>query len=55
MAKTVSFVRRFVKKNAVMTVALVAAVITSFVIPPDKAYLGSVSYTHLTLPTSLEV
>lgn len=48
MAKTVSFVRRFVKKNAVMTVALVAAVITSFVIPPDKAYLGYFDFKTLT-------
>lgn len=48
MEKTVSFVRRFVKKNAVMTVALVAAVITSFVIPPDKAYLGYFDFKTLT-------
>lgn len=48
MAKMVSFVRRFVKKNAVMTVALVAAVITSFVIPPDKAYLGYFDFKTLT-------
>ena len=32
--------KEFVKKNTVMFVALVAAIITSFIIPPDKAYIG---------------
>ena len=30
---------RFVKKNVVMVVALIAAVVTCFFVPPDKAYL----------------
>lgn len=30
----------FIKKNIVMTVALIAALVTSFVIPVDKEYLG---------------
>jgi len=30
----------FVKKNAVMCIATLAAVITAFIIPPDKEYLG---------------
>ncbi len=32
--------RRFIKKNVVMFVALAAAVITCFFVPPDKEYLG---------------
>ena len=29
----------FLKKNAVLAVALVAALVTSFIVPPDSAYL----------------
>lgn len=32
--------KRFVKKNVVMFVALLAAVVTCFFVPPDKEYLG---------------
>ena len=38
----------FVKKNAVMFIALLAAVITSFIIPPDKAYVDYFDYKTLT-------
>ena len=38
----------FVKKNAVMFIALLAAVITSFIIPPDEAYLDYFDYKTLT-------
>ncbi len=38
----------FVKKNAVMVIALFAAIITSFIIPPDKEYLGYFDYKTLT-------
>lgn len=38
----------FAKKNAVMLIALVAAVITSFIIPPDEAYLDYFDYKTLT-------
>jgi len=31
---------KFIKKNIVMTVALIAAVITSVFVPPDREYLG---------------
>lgn len=31
---------RFVKKNVVMVVAFVAALITCFIVPPDRTYLG---------------
>lgn len=40
MANTVSFLLGFVKKNVVMTVALAAAILTSFLIPVDREYLG---------------
>ena len=29
----------FVKKNVVMVIAMIAAVVTCFIVPPDKAYL----------------
>ena len=38
----------FIKKNVVMTVALVAAVVTSFIVPPDKAYLDYFDVKTLT-------
>ncbi len=38
----------FVKKNAVMCIALVAAIVTSFIIPVDKEYLGYFDYKTLT-------
>ncbi len=33
----------FIKKNSVMCIALLAAVITSFIIPVDKEYAGCFS------------
>ena len=41
-------VKRFVKKNVVMVVAMVAAVITCFLVPPDKAYLDYFDVKTLT-------
>lgn len=38
----------FIKKNTVMVVALVAAIVTSFLVPIDKAYLGYFDYKTLT-------
>ena len=38
----------FIKKNAVMCIALLAAIITSFIVPPDKEYLGYFDYKTLT-------
>ena len=38
----------FVKKNAVMTIALLAALITCFIIPPDSSYLGYFDFKTLT-------
>ena len=38
----------FVKKNAVLCVAIVAAIITSFIVPPNKAYLDYFDWKTLT-------
>ncbi len=39
---------RFAKKNAVMLIALLAAVTTSFIVPPDEQYLEYFDYRTLT-------
>ncbi len=39
---------RFAKKNAVMLIALFAALVTSCIVPPDKEYLGYFDYRTLT-------
>lgn len=44
----ISYITAFVKKNAVMCIALIAAVITSFIIPPDNEYVGYFDYKTLT-------
>ena len=41
-------IRAFVKKNAVMLIALLAAAITSVIVPPDRAYLDYFDYKTLT-------
>ena len=38
----------FIKKNAVMLIALLAAIITSIIVPPDKEYLGYFDFKTLT-------
>ena len=38
----------FIKKNIVMFIALLAAVITSIIVPPDKAYLDYFDFKTLT-------
>ena len=38
----------FVRKNAVMCIALLAAVVTSILVPPDRAYLGYFDVKTLT-------
>ncbi len=40
--------RRFVSKNAVMCIALVAAIITSAIVPPDAQYLSYFDFKTLT-------
>jgi len=38
----------FVRKNAVMCIALIAAIVTGIIIPPDKEYLGYFDFRTLT-------
>ena len=38
----------FVKKNAVMFIALLAAIVTAFLVPPDTEYLGYFDFKTLT-------
>ncbi len=38
----------FVKENAVMSIALLAALITSFIVPPDREYIGYFDFKTLT-------
>ena len=38
----------FVRKNVVMVIAMIAALITCFIVPPDKAYLGYFDVKTLT-------
>ena len=44
----VSAVRRFLAQNTVLAIALAAAFVTSFVIPPDAEYLGYFDFKTLT-------
>ncbi len=48
MTKITNALLTFVKKNVVMTVALVAAIVTSFIVPIDKAYLDYFDFKTLT-------
>ena len=47
MGKGVEKVRDFMKKEAVLCIALGLAILSVLWQPVDKNYLGSVSYTHL--------
>ena len=38
----------FIKKNTVMVIALIAALVTCFIIPPDQSYLGYFDFKTLT-------
>lgn len=40
-------VKNFVKENVVLLVAIVAAAVTSFIVPPDKEYLGYFDFKTL--------
>lgn len=42
------YVLRFLKKNAVLCIATVAAIVTCFIVPPDKTYLGYFDWKTLT-------
>lgn len=43
-----SYLLGFIKKNVVLCVALAAAVITSFIVPPDAEYIGYFDFKTLT-------
>ena len=44
----IDIVKPFVKKNAVMVIALVAALVTTFIVPPDSAYIDYFDFKTLT-------
>lgn len=46
--KTKNLIFGFIKKNTVLCVALAAAIITSFIVPPDAKYLGYFDFKTLT-------
>lgn len=46
--KIFSGIGRFIKKNTVMCIAMLAAMITSFIVPIDKQYIGYFDYKTLT-------
>ena len=41
-------IKGFVKKNAVMLIAAICALVTSFIVPPDRQYLGYFDFKTLT-------
>ena len=45
--RTMNTAISFIKKNTVMVIALLAAVITSFIVPPDEKYLDYFDYKTL--------
>ncbi len=45
--KALRKIYRFSKKNTVMVIAAVAALITCFIVPPDKEYLGYIDFKTL--------
>ncbi len=47
MKNKLLFVRAVLKNNAVMFIAMAAAIITAFIVPPDKEYLGYFDFKTL--------
>ena len=47
-AHTASPVTAFVKHNPVLTIAAVLALVTSFIVPPDREYLSYIDYRTIT-------
>ncbi len=47
-AGLVNTITKSIKKNVILAVAVVGAVITSFIVPPDKDYFGYFDYKTLT-------
>lgn len=48
VATFLSFAKGFLRKNAVMCIAFLAATVTSFIVPIDRAYAGYFDYRTLT-------
>ena len=48
MSKTISYIISFIRENVVMCIALVAAIITCFIVPFDSAYIAYFDYKTLT-------
>ena len=46
--RSFSAVIKFMKKNAVMLIAMLAAIVTSFIVPPDEEYIGYFDFKTLT-------
>lgn len=46
--KILSFTKKFIKENTVMCIAFVAALITTFFVPPDNQYIGYFDFKTLT-------
>ena len=44
----IAAISRFIHKNVVLAIAAVAALITSFIVPPDAEYLGYFDFKTLT-------
>ena len=42
LKRVIAFLGQFIRKNTVLSIAIAAAIITSFIIPPDGQYLGYV-------------
>jgi len=47
MSETLTHITSFIKKNIVMFIALLAAIVTSFIVPIDSAYMGYFDYKTL--------
>ncbi len=47
-ARAMIAIRNFIRKNTVLVIACIAALITSFIVPPDKEYLGYFDFKTLT-------
>ena len=47
-ARTPSPAAAFVKRNPVLTIAALLALVTSFIVPPDKEYLSYIDYRTIT-------
>ena len=46
--KAITHIIAFAKKNIVMLIAMFAAIVTSFIVPPDREYLGYFDFKTLT-------